>query len=97
MLFAKEFRIFFLNKNLLQSFYYWDEGEYKDVILSSEETTDLLMLTNNIDNNFFTMDIAKTVKGKWTIIELGDGQVSGLTYNADLREFYIGILEGTSK
>jgi hypothetical protein len=35
------------------------------------------------------MDIAKVEKnGDWVIIELGDGQVSGLPDNADLYEFY---------
>jgi hypothetical protein len=94
---AKEFRLFFLSKNLLQSFYYWDEGEYNDEIPSGKEISDLLKLANNIDSQFFTMDIAKTATGTWTIIELGDGQVSGLPFNADLKKFYIGILEGNCK
>lgn len=93
---AKEFRLFFLNNNLLQSFYYWDEGEYKDEIPSSEEISDLLMIAKNIDSRFFTMDIAKTTTGTWTIIELGDGQVSGLPYNADLKKFYMKIIEENS-
>jgi len=34
------------------------------------------------------MDIAKVENGGWIIIELGDGQVSGLPDNADMNEFY---------
>lgn len=93
---AKEFRLFFLNKKLLQLFYYWDEGEYKNEMPSTEEINEFLLIANNINSQFFTMDIAKTVTGEWTIIELGDGQVSGLPYNADLDKFYTRILERTS-
>lgn len=37
------------------------------------------------------MDIAKTKLGEWIIIEIGDGQVSGLPDNADAKEFYLQI------
>jgi hypothetical protein len=93
---AKEFRLFFLNNKLLQIFYYWDEGDYNSDTPPAEEISELLKLAENIDSPFFTMDIAKTAEGKWLIIELGDGQVSGLPYNADLSNFYSIILERTN-
>jgi hypothetical protein len=34
------------------------------------------------------MDIAKTKDGEWIIIELGDGQVSGLPDKVDRLQFY---------
>jgi hypothetical protein len=34
------------------------------------------------------MDIAKTAEGRWIIIELGDGGVSGLPEQTDVRAFY---------
>lgn len=88
---AKEFRLFFLNKQLLQKLYYWDEGIYKNEIPMDNELKDLLNIVPIIHSNFFTMDIAKTNDGIWKIIELGDGQVSGLPYNTDLKKFYNGI------
>ncbi|MFK7949571.1 MAG: ATP-grasp domain-containing protein [Saprospiraceae bacterium] len=42
----------------------------------------------NIKSNFFTMDIAKQKNGDWIIMELGDGQVSGLADNVDKALFY---------
>ncbi|WP_420852162.1 ATP-grasp domain-containing protein [Paenibacillus hamazuiensis] len=38
------------------------------------------------------MDIAKTTSGEWTVIEIGDGQVSGLPSHADAEQFYKSIL-----
>jgi hypothetical protein len=49
---------------------------------------DLNEVAKKINCRFFTMDIAKVENGSWVIIELGDGQVSGLPDNADLYEFY---------
>ncbi|MEK3873410.1 MULTISPECIES: ATP-grasp domain-containing protein [unclassified Paenibacillus] len=39
---------------------------------------DFLEIAKQIRSNFFTMDIAKTEAGGWIVIEVGDGQVSGL-------------------
>jgi hypothetical protein len=89
---SKEFRLFFLNHNLIQIFYYWDEGEFDYELPSNDEIKELLNLSQTIESQFFTMDIAKTLDGKWIIVELGDGQVSGLPYNANLDNFYSGIL-----
>jgi hypothetical protein len=64
---------------------HWDEGDYggakPDLELFSE-------IGQRIDSNFFTMDIAKKKDGEWMIIELGDGQVSGLPENTNKDDFY---------
>jgi hypothetical protein len=39
------------------------------------------------------MDIARTVDGRWIIIELGDGQVAGLPDNCDIEDFYARLAE----
>jgi hypothetical protein len=39
------------------------------------------------------MDIAKKKDGEWMIMELGDGQVSGLPENADKANFYRALKE----
>lgn len=94
---SKEFRLFFLNHSLLQIFNYWDEGDYHDEMPSSEKISKFIEIAKNIESEFFTMDIAKTIDGEWIIIELGDGQVSGLPYNADLNIFYSGIMSQANK
>ncbi|MEN8908010.1 MAG: ATP-grasp domain-containing protein [Clostridiales bacterium] len=87
---SKEFRLFFVNKELIQVIHYWDEGDY------GELEPDLNKFTNiaqNIKSNFFTMDIAKEVNGNWIILELGDGQVSWLPKTVNVYEFYKNLIE----
>ncbi|MNJ00875.1 hypothetical protein D3C73_1603240 [compost metagenome] len=43
-------------------------------------------------SRFFTMDIARTANGEWKVIEVGDGQVSGLPSHADMEHYYQSIL-----
>ena len=52
------------------------------------ELDSFIEIAQNIDSNFFTMDVAKKKNGDWIIMELGDGQVAGLPDNADRNEFY---------
>ncbi|WP_124980485.1 ATP-grasp domain-containing protein [Nonlabens xiamenensis] len=87
---TKEFRIFFANKRIVKVFDYWDEGEYGE---TKPELDDFFEIAQNIDSNFFTMDIAKKKDGDWIIMELGDGQVAGLPDNADRNEFYNNLKE----
>lgn len=44
--------------------------------------------TNKIQSDFFTIDVAEKSDGSWTIIETGDGQVSGLSPGQNELEFY---------
>ncbi|MFN4150735.1 MAG: ATP-grasp domain-containing protein, partial [Candidatus Sericytochromatia bacterium] len=76
---TKEYRLFFLNGKLVEKYNYWDEGTYT---LEDNFIDEFLEIAKFIKSNFFTMDIAKTISGDWKIIELGDGQVSGLPDNA---------------
>lgn len=82
---TKEFRIFFLEGEPLQEFYYWDEGNYAEL---KPDLTPFLEVAKKINSRFFTMDVAKVENSGWVIIEIGDGQVSGLPDNADLNKFY---------
>lgn len=89
---TKEFRIFFANKKIVKIFDYWDEGEYGE---TKPELDSFIDIAQNIDSNFFTMDVAKKKNGDWIIMELGDGQVAGLPVNADKDEFYSELKENT--
>ncbi|HEX9058998.1 MAG TPA: ATP-grasp domain-containing protein [Clostridia bacterium] len=87
---TKEFRIFFFYGKPLMLLYYWDEGDYGELM---PDITKFTKVAKNIGSRFFTMDIAKLEDGDWSIVELGDAQVSGLPDNADIYEFYKGIKE----
>lgn len=87
---TKEFRLFFLNGQVIQIFNYWDEGDYGNTKPDLKRFEDLGRM---VKSNFFTMDIAKKKSGDWIIMELGDGQVSGLPDNADKGDFYRAVKE----
>lgn len=82
---TEEYRLFFCNKKLVGIYDYWEEGEYK---LSKPNTSEFEKVAQQIDSNFFSMDIARQKDGELIIIELGDGQVAGLPDKADRNEFY---------
>ena len=90
---AAEFRIFWLDGQPLLTHRYWGDLSAFDASLPLEE---LRPIAARIPSRFFTMDIAFLEGGGWTIVELGDGQVSGLPA-ADLAlEFYRGLAKGLS-
>jgi hypothetical protein len=82
---TKEFRLFFLNGHLIQVLNYWDEGDYGT---TQPDLETFIQIGAKVKSNFFTMDIAKKKNGQWMIMELGEGQVSGLPDNANKDEFY---------
>jgi ATP-grasp domain, R2K clade family 2 len=82
---TKEFRLFFLEGELIFTSEYWEEGEYAETDLPKDLFTEI---AKNVKSNFFTMDVAQKNDGNWLIIELGDGQVAGLPENADEMSFY---------
>ncbi|HVB22895.1 MAG TPA: ATP-grasp domain-containing protein [Ktedonobacteraceae bacterium] len=82
---TKEFRLFFLDGELILSSEYWEEGEYGAV----QPPMNLFnSIAQNVRSRFFTMDVAQRRDGVWMIIELGDGQVAGLPERADVTAFY---------
>lgn len=82
---TEEYRLFFYDHKLLGIYEYWEEGEYK---LSLPDTAQFEKIAKGVQSNFFSMDIARKGSGELIIIELGDGQVSGLPDRLDKAEFY---------
>jgi hypothetical protein len=77
---SEEYRLFFYKNELLCIFNYWEEGEYN---IEKPNVDKFKNIGKIIKSNFFTMDIAKMKNGKYIIIELGDGQVSGIPEKED--------------
>jgi hypothetical protein len=82
---SKEYRIFFMFGEPIFMVNYWDEVTYEEV---RPDLEDFIKIAGQVRSPFFTMDIARTQAGQWIIIELGDGQVSGLPEHTDLEAFY---------
>lgn len=86
---TKEIRIFVLFGEVVGSGYYWsnhvDEVRklYNDELPSIDEVPEkfLQKVINKIGDlvSFYTVDIAQTDKGEWIVIDLNDGQMSGLS------------------
>lgn len=82
---TKEFRLFFLDGELMYCIPYWEEGDYAG---QAPDVDRFLSVARKVQSRFFTMDIAERRDGEWLIVELGDGQVAGLPDNADPTDFY---------
>lgn len=87
---TEEYRLFFLNNKLIGVYDYWEEGEYKSLKPNTELFEEI---AKTIKSNFFSMDIAKSEENEFIIIELGDGQVSGLPDLLDRNLFYQSLKE----
>lgn len=86
---TKEFRLFFLDGELVFASEYWEEGDYTETDLPKDFFTEI---AKNVKSSFFTMDIAQKINGDWLIVELGDGQVAGLPEKADENLFYKNLM-----
>ncbi len=85
-----EYRVFFLDGNPVAVGHYWEDSAYPD---ESPPLNQFIEIAKDIPSRFFTMDIAQTEAGEWIIIELGDGQVSGLPGNIMAASFYSSLVD----
>lgn len=83
---AKEFRFFIAYGKIISSGYYWQN--YIDDLpeVPNPEEVPIAFLNEVIQrvgnkSNFYTIDVAQTQKGDWIVIELNEGQQSGLSCN----------------
>lgn len=98
--FSNEWRCFFYKEELLSIDYYWTNAENipnkstlpKEAYEAAQKAASIL--SQRVD--FFVVDIAETVDGRWIVIEVNDGQQSGLSEN-DPNELYknlFNVLKG---
>lgn len=88
---SEEYRVFIYAGKILAMDNYWTEKSV--VSISDEEYRWIASVAARIKSNFVTVDIARKEDGSLMVMELGDGQVSGLQQlGADV--FYRGFGEG---
>jgi hypothetical protein len=85
---TEEYRVFWLDGTPIFGAPYWAEGIYGDIQPPIEHFSGAAA---TVRSRFFTMDLAKRRDGQWMIVELGDGQVSGLPSESDAGRFYEGL------
>lgn len=83
---SKEFRVFICRGNVLSRGYYWSShvDDLPDVPDANEIPKALLdQVIERVGKSadYYTVDVAQTEKGEWIVIELNDGQQSGLSEN----------------
>lgn len=71
----EEYRVFYLNNVPLTIINYWTEEK---ITLSLEDQKLIQLAGKQISSNFYTIDFARKANGQLIIMEMGDGQVSGL-------------------
>ena len=87
---TREWRCFFLGKTLIASGYYWashpecDQGPLP--LLGKKFAEEVANIVAS-KTNFFVLDVAEKESGGWVLIEINDGQMSGLSC-VDPNELY---------
>jgi len=79
---TNEWRCFFLGNQLLTGQFYWSEAEVRGEM--NYEGRKFVQSVANIvceKTNYFTIDIGQKINGEWTVIEINDGQMAGLSCN----------------
>jgi ATP-grasp domain, R2K clade family 3 len=92
---TKEFRFFVAYGEVLCGAYYWasHSADLENVPSVKEVPTEFLEeCIKRIGSgvNFYALDVAQTQEGKWIVIELNDGQHSGLSDN-DPKQLYANL------
>jgi hypothetical protein len=87
---TEEYRVFWLDGRPAFWSPYWAEGEYS---VNDPPIERFSLIAAAVRSRFFTMDVAKQQNGDWLIVELGDGQVSGLPRPSDAERFYKSLSE----
>lgn len=82
---TEEYRTFWLDGSPIFWSPYWAEGDYRG---SPPPIERFSLIAAAVRSRFFTMDLARRRDGGWMIVELGDGQVSGLPRETDAGRFY---------
>lgn len=101
---TKEFRFFVLKGKVVAGGFYWASHAADLEVVPSAEEVPRDFLQKAIDRigdraTFYAIDMAQTEAGDWIVIELNDGQMSGLSC-ISAADFYKGLsdaLQGSQK
>ncbi len=80
-----EYRAFLLNGVMVSLDPYWD-GDVG--VHEKPDRAWIESIAQRISSPFLTIDVAQRLDGRWVVMEVGDGQVSGLPNRCTAAEFY---------
>lgn len=81
-----EFRLLFGRGRLLAA------ESYDDFDVDVPDFSAFERLARKIEARFFTLDVAMLEDGRWVVVEVNDGGVSGLPASIDPRELFAALL-----
>lgn len=84
---TNEWRFFVFN-GIGFTFEYNGNGEVNKTMPSFESIINAQRISQELKSNFVTIDLAEKEDGDWMILEVGDGQVSGLPSTSNPLVFY---------
>ena len=87
---CEEYRLFFWRGQLLSVSHYHEE---KEEPIPVEQ---FVAVAQRFDSPFFSMDVAKSVAGRWLIVDMGAGECTRLPPNLKPDLFYRRLFAGTS-
>jgi hypothetical protein len=80
---TNEFRVFYMNNEIATVSRNSEQGNY-----TREPPKELLEKYKNLCSCYYTVDYAELEDGTWTVIEAGDGSVSGLSPDQNAGQYY---------
>jgi len=86
-MFTNEFRAFYMWGYLLSLSPNSNQPETCETV-----PIDFVNKFSTLKSNFYTVDFAELSNGQWIIIEVGDGQVSGVSTGLEYKDFYQDLL-----
>jgi hypothetical protein len=82
---TNEWRLFFLDGQYLTGAFYWSiiDPPFDPSVVPGPALAlgQKAVLEANLDNAFVVVDVAEDREGRWWVVELNDGQMSGLSFN----------------
>ncbi len=79
---GREYRAFVLDQKVVGLGYYWEDKDELSALNANEESI-ILELAREVSRRlrvpFLTVDIGQLQSGEWRVIEVGDGQFSGVS------------------
>ncbi len=87
---VKEYRVFIVDGAVAAWGEYWAGAVHDDS--APPPLKRLVTWVQNITSRFFSVDVAQTDTGEWFVIEIGDGQVTGIPDTADARSLLQTLL-----
>ena len=85
---GREYRAFVYQHEMLDYGFYWDEYDDPNPLSKEDEKAMKLLIhksSQRVDVPFISIDVAQLQMGDWIVIEIGDGQFSGLSQISPLK------------